>query len=164
MANWATVENNEVTGRYDVLPRNWRNISGLDLSANDLPFLKSLGWYPVTKQEISYDDVNYFINDNEYKFENDQVLEIPILTAKEIVVVDAVLQKQQFMETLRNERNKKLIDSDWTQLDDVQNSFDEETKNKWIVYRQALRDITEVYFNNDITDINQVRWPLLEPV
>jgi hypothetical protein len=55
-----------------------------------------------------------------------------------------------------------LGDSDWSQLQDVQNLFDESTKNKWIIYRQALRNIVEEYSENEIVDIAQVNWPLLE--
>jgi len=40
---------------------------------------------------------------------------------------------------VRAERNRLLAESDWTQLPDVPL----ETKEKWALYRQALRDITE---------------------
>jgi hypothetical protein len=62
---------------------------------------------------------------------------------------------------LRGKRNELLANSDWTQLQDVQNSFDETTKNKWVVYRQALRDIIEEYSENEIVNIAQVNWPFL---
>lgn len=42
-------------------------------------------------------------------------------------------------EEIRNKRNYFLLQSDWTQLQDVPES----TKEKWSVYRQALRDITD---------------------
>ena len=44
------------------------------------------------------------------------------------------------METLRAKRNKALADSDWTQLPDV--GFNAAERNAWMIYRQALRDIT----------------------
>jgi len=37
------------------------------------------------------------------------------------------------------ERNKRLTETDWTQLPDVP----EATRLKWLTYRQQLRDITE---------------------
>lgn len=40
---------------------------------------------------------------------------------------------------VRNERNQKLKDSDWTQVLDA--PLDSNGKNSWTVYRQALRDI-----------------------
>jgi len=163
MANWAHVENNSITGQYDLLPKNWRNVSGLDLSKDELPFLKSLGWYPVTKQDGSYDDANYYISGYDYEIRENDVLEKYVLSEKPVEEpLDATTLKPAFLDNLREVRNQKLSDSDWTQLVDVQNLFDEETKNKWMVYRQELRDITEIYLNNDIIDINQVNWPTIE--
>lgn len=165
MANWAHVENNEIIGLYDLLPKNWKNVSGLDLSKNDLPFLKTLGWYPVINQNISFDDAKYFIQKYNYTIDENSVLQIPVLIEKTFEPAGPVENysalKHVFILELRKERNQKLLDSDWTQLADVQNMLNEETKNKWTIYRQALRDITQDYLNNEIIDIKQVAWPEL---
>jgi len=42
---------------------------------------------------------------------------------------------------IREKRNRLLFESDWTQTTDV--PISETEKNKWKVYRQALRDITK---------------------
>jgi hypothetical protein len=157
MANWAYVENNEIKGRYDSLPKSWKNISGFDLCKNDLPLLKSLSWYPVTKQHDTFDNTLYNISTYEYTLREDDVLETVVLQQK--INVDYNISKEEFLYQLKIERNTKLMESDWTQLVDVQNMLNDETKNEWLVYRQNLRDITEVYINNDIVDINQVVWP-----
>jgi len=44
---------------------------------------------------------------------------------------------KESMDSLRNTRNKLLIESDWTQNRDVFLSNDEE----WKIYRQQLRDL-----------------------
>lgn len=50
----------------------------------------------------------------------------------------------------RDERNLKLQETDWTQLNDVP----EETKQKWVNYRQKLRDVPQQEgFPHDI------KWP-----
>jgi len=160
MANWANVKNNEVVGQYDLLPKNLQNISGLDLSSNDLPFLKSVGWYPVTKQNDSWDDLTHYVSGYEYELRENDVLESIILAERQPEPQqDYSTLKNEFIENLRTTRNQKLLESDWTQLVDVQNLFDETTKNQWVIYRQKLRDITEEYLENDIVDINQVEWP-----
>jgi hypothetical protein len=41
-------------------------------------------------------------------------------------------------ETIRIQRNELLTECDWTQLADIPS----ETKEAWIIYRQALRNIT----------------------
>ena len=160
MANWVHISNNEVVEQHDLLPQNWKNISGLNLAVNDLPFLKSVGWYSVTKQHESYDESTHYVSGYNYEIRENDVLETIILTEREPVPEEEYSTlKYRFIEELRSRRNKLLIDSDWSQLKDVQNKFDEITKNKWIVYRQALRDIVQVYSENEIIDINQVNWP-----
>jgi hypothetical protein len=58
---------------------------------------------------------------------------------------------------VREERNKLIAETDWTQFSDVPES----TRNLWQTYRQALRDITEDQSNwswNDNGDLT-VNWP-----
>ena len=163
MANWVYIENGEIKGQYDLLPKNWQNISGLNLAANDLPFLKSAGWYPVTKQNESWNDLTHHVSGYDYEIRENDVLETIVLSERQPEPQEEFSTlKYKFIEELRNKRNELLKNSDWTHLQDVQNSFDELTKNKWIVYRQARRDIVEEYLNNETIDINQVTWPLLE--
>jgi len=65
---------------------------------------------------------------------------------------EAFFQKieDEGLEILREERNKLLQESDWTQNSDIP----EETRNAWTTYRQELRDITKTYYN-----IGEVIWP-----
>ncbi len=42
---------------------------------------------------------------------------------------------------LRKERNKRLLESDWTQVSDYNNGLSLEKKNEWALYRQELRDL-----------------------
>ena len=60
------------------------------------------------------------------------------------------LQEGEPMKLLREERNKRLSETDWTQLPDIPES----TKNAWQSYRQGLRDITETY-----SSLDDVVWP-----
>ncbi len=41
---------------------------------------------------------------------------------------------------VRQERNKYLQESDWTQLRDA--PFPENKRGEWVIYRQSLRDVT----------------------
>jgi hypothetical protein len=162
MANWAHVENNEITEVHDVLPKNWKNVSGLDLVQHDIDFLKSLGWYPVVNTE-SYDSTVYKITGYSYTFDNDTVTAHP--TVEEIITVDNFGgNKARFIQQLREKRNELLIRSDWTQLLDIQNSFSKQEKYNWQMYRQKLRDLPDQYKNNEIVDIDLVVWPTLQPV
>lgn len=60
------------------------------------------------------------------------------------------LQGELALTALRIERDLRLSKTDWTQLPDVS----EETKLLWQPYRQALRDITNMY-----SSLEDVVWP-----
>ena len=53
---------------------------------------------------------------------------------------------------IRNQRDRMLSDSDWTQMPDV--NLSAEAKSEWITYRQTLRDITTTFSTPD-----SVLWP-----
>ena len=62
---------------------------------------------------------------------------------------------------LRNERNKRLVDSDLFGLADYPFSSDI-VKQEWFTYRQALRDITTTYPNpvtDDDDNLIGITWP-----
>jgi hypothetical protein len=62
-----------------------------------------------------------------------------------------LLTPQEAMANVRSERNKRLVESDWTQLPDV--NLSAAKKAQWAVYRQALRDITDNF------EWNVTKWP-----
>jgi hypothetical protein len=66
-----------------------------------------------------------------------------------------IVELDMAMETLRAKRNKLLADTDYTVLQD--STFTDAQVAEWVVYRQALRDIT-----NGITTKEQIEgiiWP-----
>jgi hypothetical protein len=62
--------------------------------------------------------------------------------------------KSTMWEYVRNQRNQRLSESDWTQLADA--PLTSEKKKEWAVYRQSLRDIV-----NQKDPFNIV-WPTIE--
>tara|TARA_R100000742_G_C4256494_1_gene74372 strand:- start:53 stop:349 length:297 start_codon:yes stop_codon:yes gene_type:complete len=60
--------------------------------------------------------------------------------------------KEDQLNTLRQRRDMRIAETDWTQLPDVPQA----TKDKYKDYRQSLRDITNTYKN-----LNEVVWPEL---
>jgi hypothetical protein len=59
---------------------------------------------------------------------------------------------ENHIDLIRQERNKKLLECDWTQVADV--SLTEEKKNEWILYRQSLRNLPST-----IVDVSPINWP-----
>jgi hypothetical protein len=54
---------------------------------------------------------------------------------------------------IRQERDKKLLECDWTQSSD--SPLTEQKRNEWKTYRQELRDMV-----NNINNITEVSWPV----
>lgn len=59
-------------------------------------------------------------------------------------------EAEKKMKALRDFRNQRLAETDWTQGADVPDAI----KNAYTAYRQALRDITKTY-----NDPRKVVWP-----
>ena len=63
------------------------------------------------------------------------------------------LARQADLEELRQNRNRRLEETDWTQNPDVP----EATRERWREYRQALRDITKQTPSDDA--LSNITWP-----
>ena len=60
-------------------------------------------------------------------------------------------------DSFRDMRNSELFISDWTQVADIQGTMDDDTKSKWTIYRQSLRDLPE---HANWPDLEYGDWPL----
>ncbi len=148
MTVWAYVENEQVKGVYDRLPTSWKNISGFHHLANDLPYLESLGWYSIVKSTETFDSSKYYVTGTTYVFNNDSVVESLSLRAREDVTYVNPIS------TIRDRRNSMLAVSDIYQLADWQKTFSEQLKLDWLLCRQQLRDLPEIYANT-----GELTWP-----
>ena len=99
------------------------------------------------KAQISIND-----NDiNQITWENGT----PPIPKEQILAIIPQVELDMAMEDLRAKRNKLLADTDYTVLQD--STFTDAQVAEWVVYRQALRDIT-----NGITtkeQIDAIIWP-----
>ena len=164
MANYAHIENEQITGVYDLYPDNWRNISNFYLLANDTDSLYNLGWRTIIKVEPTYNtdyqrlgNPSYVITDDEV-YETIEVIDLPIVemvyqTEEELLAIK-LAQHNSALETLRNKRDKLLADTDFTQLADVITINGSELNQLFVAYRQALRDLPNTY-ENDSEFINE---------
>lgn len=67
---------------------------------------------------------------------------IPVVnesTKSSVEALDVTVQVDRQWALLRAERDRKLVDSDWTQLADC--PLDATAKSNWATYRQELRDL-----------------------
>lgn len=82
MYNWAVIENNTITEYHYSVPNNWRHVSNLAASASDLDFMRGLGWWPIEKQDIEYDESTHEIADYQYQLDSNKVVAHPRLREK----------------------------------------------------------------------------------
>ena len=82
---------------------------------------------------------------------------IPQPTEEEIKAKLTELQAAEPMRLLREERNRKLTETDWTQYRDVSLSNDSD----WQTYRQSLRDLPQ-NFSPIIDIITEDGYPIVK--
>ena len=82
-------------------------------------------------------------------------------TEEEINAKIAELEAAEPFRVLREERNRRLAETDWTQLKDI--DLDLIRERNWKNYRQALRDLpsksTPKLDSNGNLDMSSVTWP-----
>jgi hypothetical protein len=160
MANFALVEQGEITTVVDKLPSSWRNVSGLDLSSTDLPLLATLGWLPVIPMHTPFDPNYEHMNGYTYEIHDNAVHEFSVIELNPPSPLYSIeFLHTAFMDQLRAERNQRLTASDWTQTADLQAIKAEEWRNNWAIYRQSLRDLPAQYDELSIYDMVLVIWP-----
>tara|TARA_R100000734_G_C3310524_1_gene101299 strand:+ start:1138 stop:1533 length:396 start_codon:yes stop_codon:yes gene_type:complete len=72
-----------------------------------------------------------------------------------VVSVPPAIPTRPTLEMLREERDRFLLESDWTQMPD--SPLSDSKKAEWATYRQQLRDLPSSYTDDD--DITNVTWP-----
>jgi hypothetical protein len=161
MAEWVYIQNNEILEYHDKLPKSWRTISGLDKA--NITFLNSVGWFKVEKQYQSFDEKTHRTDGYNYEIQPDKVIETLNLIELSINEINEIEnnRKQSFFSHLKTERNRRLLESDWTQLNDVIEKNTQQWTNSWKTYRQELRDIVQKYEQMDMYNIEMIEWPKL---
>ena len=85
MTVYAHIENNEITGVYDLLPDNWRNISNFNALASETELLSQLGWRTIVRDTPNYDPLTQRLGNPEYKIVDGVVYET-------VLVIDTIPQ------------------------------------------------------------------------
>jgi len=98
----------------------------------------------------TYDSIEWYSNNTE-----------TLPTEDEVNAKIVELEAAEPMKLLREERNKLIAETDWTQLKDI--SLDSIREKNWKEYRQALRDLpngsTPKLNSYGGLDMSSVTWP-----
>lgn len=166
MTKWAVVENGIITEYYDTIPICWKNISNIDLLESQTDFMNSLGWYLVQditqplKPNQTYGEISWsFDEPNKVVIKNTSIVDN--ITTEEDPSIKFVIERESFMNALRQQRTRMISDCDWTQLKDIIDSKTPEWQKSWADYRQALRNLPEIYETNypNEVDFQNIAWP-----
>ena len=120
------------------LPKSWGNVTGLHLSKGDDAYLKTIGWLPIVETNVAL-GANQTFDTDVITVEEDRVLLIH--RARDMTAQEKADRDESHMSYLREERNQKLVDSDWTQAPDYPDALSDPKKAEWTTYRQILRNL-----------------------
>ena len=120
------------------LPKKWGNVSGLHLSNGDDAYLKTLGWLPLVETNVT-PGVNQTFDTDVVTAEEDRVTLVH--RARDMTTQEIADRDASHMSHLREERDQKLVDSDWTQASDHSSPLADDKKAEWATYRQSLRNL-----------------------
>ncbi len=125
---------------------------------------EDLSWVPSNVHAVIWNDDAGYI---EYKNAPKETIEELGIYEQALEIFDAEKQRRlrgqlaeeelreasrDYWKEFRNERNRKLIECDWTQLSD--SPITKQKKQEWAVYRQALRDAP-----SNTNDPKNPEWP-----
>ena len=160
---WAFIQDGEIKATYSKLPKNngegGVNLHSIKLIGKlfdndgvviiekhdfgiDYDKLKELGYYKVVEENApEYDNSTHQAPVLKYAFVDDEVVQVWTVNPKTKEQLSAELEAA--WQSIRATRDQLLKQSDWTQLADVPANPD------WVIYRQTLRDITDMFDTPD---------------
>lgn len=172
MAKYAHVENNEIKGVYDNLPKTWRNISNFDALEGDTSALNSLGWQEIQHSSQEYDKTKFKKGNPTHKLVDGQVVESRTLITKKLpnqqLFTNYELTESGPTESdisyqwkhVREERDRLMKDADWRVLRYEREARLGANTTEDIAtldtYMQSLANITQQ------SDPFNITWPTLD--
>jgi len=141
------------------LPRNWKSatLDALDLDPVNISPEPTLGQYQIAVRDGVEQDANgdwvekYVVRD---MFADTTVDGVTTTKAQHEAAHQATLDIQ-LATNHRSNRDKKLAETDWTQVND--SPLSNEDKTAWATYRQELRDLSDLDAWPNLADED---WPV----
>ena len=144
--DYIQVENDQVKGYPQSLPKNWADVSNFYLLEDER--LRQYGWYPVRFVPAEKTD-NDMVTGQNFVVEGNEVVQYEQIRPKTEEELNR--ENEGYWVGVRSKRNILLQESDWTQLPD--SPISSEKMVRWQTYRQELRDVTNQ------TDPKNIIWP-----
>lgn len=151
MANYAYVLDGKIEGVYDLLPKNWKNISNFN-ALNDEE-IENFNWYKLTKVVPDYDSTTQKLSDPIFTVSEGVVYETytiidlpPPPPPPPELIVSEDMNRAAMWEVVRIERDRLMKEMDWRYLRYSRqmrmNITPTDNIEELDAYMQALADIT----------------------
>lgn len=149
MANYAFIEEGTIAGVYDLIPKNWRNVSNFYVLSDDE--LVNFGWYKLVKVIPEYDSNTQKLGNPVYTFENETAYETMTVTNIELVVDETT--PYELSETEINDIRQREIQDQWIR---VRQSRDELMKNfEWRYNRYERQVRLGISTTDDLSKLDE---------
>ena len=98
---------------------------------------------PAERDELGYNEAVQVTREPYTAYETEWVKGVDLVYREAVVsqVVDEAARGEAMAETIRDQRDRLLAESDWTQLTDA--PLTDEEKTDWAAKRQAWRDVPQ---------------------
>jgi len=149
--------NDQIVGKPQPLPNCYECISNFDcLEKNDPQALKDLSKYGLAGHKwLFVKDISEPVNHLFYEKLNFDLFSFKIIGDIVYIKYQKIkLLKEDLINKLREDRNKILASTDWTQLPDIK--LPEYDRERYLKYRQSLRDLPNKYLLS-----GKIEWPTL---
>lgn len=167
MANYAYVENENIVGVYDNLPKNWKNYSNFSSLESDLDYLNSIGWYKIVDNTPQYDPASQKVDNPTYHFDGTNAY-------KTLEVIDLIIEPTENSPVTFDEQQR--IQEKWQDIRFVRDSIMKEFEWRYTRYERQSRlglptsdmiESLDLYMQElaDITlqeDPFNIQWPVFE--
>lgn len=157
---YAYVQDNKVVSVYSTLPLTWNNISAFDKLEGNLETLRAYGFYPIVEGEYNYNPLTQRLSGPTYIVNDFQVFESYTVADIPTEALDTV--KENYLKSIRSQRDSLLLQSDWALMPDVVALHDEQWVSDWTSYRQNLRNFPQQFENSNLAflpKIQSIEWP-----
>jgi len=169
MANYAFVEEGKIVGVYDLVPKNWRNVSNFYVLSDDE--LVNFGWYRLVKVTPEYDSNTQKLGNPVYTFENETAYETMTIVNIELAVEEPTTY--QLSEKEVEDIRQREIQDQWIRVRQIRDELMKNFEWRYTRYERQLRlginpadDLTKLdQYMQQLADITtfedpfNIQWP-----
>ena len=135
MANYAFVEDGTIVGVYDLVPKNWKNVSNFYVLSDDE--LLTFGWHKLVKVTPEYNTATQKLGNPVYTFENETAYET--MTVIDIELVNEESAPYELSEKEIDDIRQREIQDQWVRIRQVRDELMKNFEWRYTRYERQVR-------------------------